>query len=232
MATNKHRAPTPMSIGNRLATGLAHSYFGAFGGTIPLSDLQSFANEGLAHALRVWNGKGRFEPFCAQRIRWAILRLVKRQILRHLKDERQRAGACALLATERVAEAYEDSFDGGEAATLPNIQEMTEQSLSAYRLELASVAELDAVADPSADVEEAAQRGELRRAVARLPAPEDVVVALFTYEGLTFQEIGEQLSMGRSTVHEAYWRGRDRLEQWLSPKPRTTVFPAEVVATL
>lgn len=209
--------PSLLEIANRLVEALSKTYFAAFGGTVDLDDLRSFAGVGAAEALRKWNGRGVFDPFAAQRIRWAILRLVRRQILRHLPETGREEG-CALVAAERTADTYDQEI--GEAPLpLPTPHELVDEAAWAFRLELAHAdEEVAEVADPAGDVEITAERMKMRRTIGRLPPPENVVLERHVYEGETIAEIAEGLAMSRSTVHDAYRRGIQRLLDMLSPK--------------
>ena len=209
--------PSLLEIANQLVKTLSKTYFAAFGGTVDIGDLRSFAGLGAAEALRKWDGRGAFDPFAAQRIRWAILRSVRRQILRHLPETGREEG-CALVAAERTADAYDQGI--GEApVALPSPQELVDEAASAFRLELARVdEEVTEVADPAGDVESTAERMKVRRAIGRLPPPENVVLERHVYEGETIAEIADGLVMSRSTVHDVYRRGLQRLVDMFSPK--------------
>jgi RNA polymerase sigma factor (sigma-70 family) len=217
--------PSLLEIANRLIEAQSKSYFGAFGGAVPLDELRSFAGVGAAEALRKWNGHGVFDAFAAQRIRWAILRLVRRQILRHL-PESGRDEACAAVAAERVADTY-DAGPEEASLPLPSVQELVDEAAWAYRLELARAdEELTELADPADDVERTAERMKVRRAIGRLPPPENLVIERHVYEGETIAEIAEGLVMSRSTVHDAYRRGVQRLVDMLSPTSALESAPA------
>lgn len=221
--------PSLLEIANRLVEALAKTYLQAFGGAVDLDDLRGFAHLGAVEALRKWNGSGVFDAFCAQRIRWSILRLVRRQILRHL-PEPQRDESCALIATERTADAYDQILDGAPVS-LPSTGGLMAESLRGYQMELAHADEaVNEVADPGADVERAVQRGELRRAIEALPSPEDTIVARHVYDGETFSEIGEALAMSRSTVHDLYGRGLRRVFEVLGSPSRPPAAHASVPA--
>lgn len=211
--------PSLLEAANRIADAVAKSYIGAFGPSVLPAELHSFAAEGAAEALRTWNGQGMFEAFAAQRIRWAVLRRVRREILRHMPEE-QREEGCALLAAERTVDTFDRSPDE-PPAPLPSPIDLAEHAARAFRLELAHVEEADAVevADPNADVERVVERMKLRRAIGRLPPPENLVVERHTYLGETHAEIATALEMPRSTVHEAYQRGIKRLWETLGAQP-------------
>lgn len=210
--------PSLLEIANRLAEVLAKKYFGAFKGSVPFDELRSFAGVGAAEALRKWNQRGSFDHFAAQRIRWAILRLVRRQILRHL-PEAQRHEGCALVATERTADSYDRSPDEAPVP-LPTPTELADEAAWEYRAQLHHADEAaEEVADPRVDLDFHSDLARLRRAIKGLPPPENVIVERHLQDEETIGEIAESLSMRRSTVHDAYKRGIRRLVEMLEPKP-------------
>ncbi len=75
--------PSRAEVVNHLLDVAARRFFGAFGGTVPVPELRSLGVPGAMEALHKWDGRGQFEAFAMQRIQWAVLRGVRREILRH-----------------------------------------------------------------------------------------------------------------------------------------------------
>jgi RNA polymerase sigma factor (sigma-70 family) len=200
-----------------------------------LDDLVGYAGVGAAEALRKWDGRGSFEGFAIQRIRWAILQGI-RAWLAGRPDGAAHDGERALLATETAAESIDQTPE--ERSMTP--RELSQRAAWAYRLEL-SLAEEEAraLADPDQDVEHDSDRLRVRRAIARLPPPEDQVLQRHCYQHESFQEIASALAMSKSTVGDAYARAVRRLQEWLEqadrapapPGPRISASPADPVSS-
>ncbi len=207
--------PTNVDIANRLVEVMARRYREACDGHLEMEDLRGFALVGAARALEKWNGRGHFEPFAIQRIRWAILSGVRSWVLKQREPLSYR-GEHALMASQRSADSVDETPD--ELTTEP--RSLIDQSLWGYRMEL-SLAEEEAqqMADPTPDVETISDRLRVRSAVLMLPPPEDLIVKRHSYEDESFQEIGDALEMSKSTVSDIFHRGVRRLKGWLDPPP-------------
>lgn len=220
--------PSRVEVARRIADAIAKSLIAPFNGLVQVADLQSFAAEAAVEALHAWNGLGQFEGFAAQRIRWAVIKRVRREILRRLPGEEREEG-CAAVAAERAVETFDRSPDEA-AAPLPSPVELAAAALDAYRVELACLDEVVEVADPNADVERTVERMKLRRAIQRLPVPENAIVERYVYVGENIVEIAKALGMRRSTVHDAYHRGIGRLLATLGEQPSPEAATTQALA--
>jgi RNA polymerase sigma factor (sigma-70 family) len=200
----------PIEIANRFAEGLARRYLAAFGGKIAMDELRGFAGVGAAEALHRWDGRGHFEPFAIQRIRWAILRGARRWLLKNPAPG-PHAAQHALVATEQAAD------EADEATT--ERRELIEQAALRFRMELGLAEDARHVVDPTQDLEHESDRLRVRDAVARLPPPEDEVLRRHSYEDESFHDIAEALGLAKSTVSDAFHRGVRRLRDQLDPPP-------------
>lgn len=100
-----HRDPASRTeVANRLLDIAARKQFTAFSGRIPLDDLRSLGVSGALEAIRKWDGRGQFEAFAMQRIQWAVLRGVRREILRDAKPEVGDETAALLAAQHTLRE--------------------------------------------------------------------------------------------------------------------------------
>ena len=197
-----------IEIANRFAEGLARRYQVAFAGKIAIDELRGFAGMGAAEALHRWDGRGHFEPFAIQRIRWAILRGARRWLLKH-PAPRAHAAEHALVATEQAAD------EADEATT--ERRDLIEQAALRFRMDLGLAEEARQVADPAPDIEHESDRLRVRAAIQRLPPPEDEVVRRHVYDEQSFQEVADALSLSKSTVADAFHRGVRRLRDQLDP---------------
>jgi RNA polymerase sigma factor (sigma-70 family) len=212
----KRRGPrSNLEVANRLAEVVARRYSEAFERHIGLDELRELARKGAADALDKWDGRGHFEPFAMQRIRWAIISGARRWFLRHAALP-PAPGDHALVATGQAADSVDETPEELELAP----RDLADQSLVRYRLDLRLAREeAEYAADQDQNPEHAADRLRVRRAVAALPPPEDEVVKRHAYEDESFQEIADALSLSKSTVGDAYHRGVRRLQEWLDPPP-------------
>lgn len=71
--------------------------------------------------------------------------------------------------------------------------------------------------DPQVSAEQEQSLDEIRRAVARLPAPVRTVVRLYYFEGMSVEETGRALGIGGENVKSRLLRGRRRLRTLLDP---------------
>jgi RNA polymerase sigma factor for flagellar operon FliA len=208
----RRRPPSNIESAHRLAEVMAKKYSSTLGDAVPFDELRSFAGLGAADALHRWDGRGDFETFALQRIDWAILRSLRRQVLRQ-NDQQVRAEAFALFAAQRAA----DALVGRDDDSRPNLLEWADATIRGFVLELglADEASRDET-DPDEDVERNVERVRLRQAISRLPPPEDRVLERHCYGDESFQDIGEALGLSKSTVGDIFQRGVRRLQGALS----------------
>ncbi len=164
-------------------------------------DLYDLGLPGLHLAKTQWDGRGEFEPFAIERIRWAMLD--------ELRKQKRGARSMAVAATE--LSARENGRPYAEVVRVEDPQHEAEISIddvvdgggANYHVDLAA-------AD---GVEKDADRMRLRRAVKELPTPEDKVMEAYYYKGMTFAEIGKELGMGETTAFECHARAMRRLRK-------------------
>lgn len=104
--------------------------------------------------------------------------------------------------------------DTGRAALL-SLDDVIVGSDGNERIHLADVI-TDDYANPSIEIESKEMQRILVQAIARLPEREELVVALYYYEGLTFKEIGKVLSVSESRVYQLHTQAVLRLRGYLS----------------
>lgn len=180
---------------HRLLEIVARQMARRFGSTIRLSveDLYDLGVPGLARAHADWDGRGNFDPFAMQRIRWAIVDGLRKRS----RDDLTMATAAAELSAEQTPRTLDDlrgaTFDlkGAAEETLDEVVDMGGANL-AMDLEGA-----DAVED---DV----NRIRLLRAISALPPPEDLIMERYTYHGDTFEEVGKAVGMSSAAACKIY----------------------------
>lgn len=69
-------------VANRILEILARQLFKALKGRVSLEELRSCGARAVVFVVGRWDGRGRFEAFAAQRIRWFLLRELRRELLR------------------------------------------------------------------------------------------------------------------------------------------------------
>jgi len=200
------------------------------------SDLISYGLMGLIGAIERFEPERgiKFETFAMTRIRGAII-----DELRSLdwvpRSVRSRAREIE-AAQSKLEHQLQRAPSEAELAAQLNL---TEEELRSSLLEIAnssvyaldelwtvsdssgdSVSLLDTISDPRADdPQEALAGGEIKdrltEAVASLPEREQLVVALYYYEGLTLREIGEVLGVTESRVSQLHTKAVMRLKSAL-----------------
>src|SRR5512133_964986 len=186
------------------------------------SDLISYGLMGLIGAIERFEPERgiKFETFAMTRIRGAII-----DELRSL-DWVPRSVRSRAREIEEAQQKLEH-----ELQRAPSEQELaaklglSEEELQEPLLEIAnsSVYALDerwAISDPSAADPQAALdttevKDRLAEAIASLPEREQLVVALYYYEGLTLREIGEVLGVTESRVSQLHTKAVMRLKSHL-----------------
>jgi len=200
------------------------------------ADLISYGLMGLIGAIERFEPERgiKFETFAMTRIRGAII-----DELRSLdwvpRSVRSRAREIE-AAQSKLEHQLQRAPSEAELAAQLNL---TEEELRSSLLEIAnssvyaldelwtvsdssgdSVSLLDTISDPRADdPQEALAGGEIKdrltEAVASLPEREQLVVALYYYEGLTLREIGEVLGVTESRVSQLHTKAVMRLKSAL-----------------
>jgi RNA polymerase sigma factor (sigma-70 family) len=215
-------------VANRILESVARQLYKAFKGRVELDELRSLGGPAVQDVLCRWDGRGRFEAFATQRIRWAMLRQVRRQALRD-----QRAGfrhdTAVLSAGEDAANRLPDDAATPEQATTdsggrPSLKELLRQAAVRYTVEL-SACEVDELPDTSHDVEHDTLRIQARRAAERLPEPFASAVHRYYYRGETMDEMAEGMGVSKSTISERLARAMDRLREELCPVVGAEVVP-------
>lgn len=188
---------------HKLVAIVAWLMFKRLGGRVSFEELYDLGVPGLAVAHHEWDGKGPFEPFAMARIRWAMID--------ELRKRRRDPVIMALTAVELSADNHSHTAEelaraGGnvEDAAGESIDEIVDNAGGNLSVDVCGAER----------VEEDIERIRLRRAVKELPPPQDEVMDRYVYQGETFKEIGEALSLSGAAVfkiHEAAVRTLVRL---------------------
>jgi RNA polymerase sigma factor for flagellar operon FliA len=202
------------------------------------ADLISYGLLGLIGAIERFEPERgiKFETFAMTRIRGAII-----DELRSLdwvpRSVRARAREIEAAQNKLEHELQRSPTEAELAEQLGISEEMLQSSLleiansSVYALdELWSVSDasgdqvslLDTISDPRADDPQESLasteiKDRLTEAIASLPEREQLVVALYYYEGLTLREIGEVLGVTESRVSQLHTKAVMRLKSALQP---------------
>lgn len=201
-------------VASRLLEVTARQLFRALGGRVPLDQLRSCAALAVRDIVDRWDGRGRFEAFAAQRLRWAMLRELRREERRELRQ------SLFLTLSDGPGRALSD----GEDRQPPSRGWMREVAVGdrAYRL----VYDPEEVPDPTRDIEQDVLRLQARRAVERLPEQEASLIHCHYYRGETLEEMAVRLGVSKSTVCERLGRAMDALRGELcSAKAERVVAP-------
>jgi RNA polymerase sigma factor FliA len=205
-----------------LVDRLARTFHRRLRAAVPLGDLVAFGHAGAHGAAARWDGRGRFQSFAAQRIRWAILDGLRRQERQNKRgDLRYATHLAAMNAAERAADALEPPGSAGlYADDKAAMTALLDSAAAEYALELiVAVPDIELATDDHTNIEREADRMRLRRAVGALPELERAVVERHTYAGESFDEIAELTGAKRSTVFDLYTRAVQRLRSQFAPDP-------------
>lgn len=210
--------PTLADQANQVLEAVARQFYAELHGAITFEDLRSMGAVGAATALARWDGRGSFGPFAVQRIRWAILDELRRE-MRRQKAPRARHEIAGVLATQEAAEAADRETDHVLQEPEPTLDDLCRDAAAAYYVEVtAGPGDGDAL---SADeqVERDSERIRVRRAISSMPPPLGQVVERHVYQGESFHEIGQALGMGKATAGDVYMRAvRWLREAFTEPK--------------
>ena len=185
---------------DRLVELVARQMKRRVGDAATFEELYDLGVPGLAVAHHAWDGRGNFEQFAIERIRWSMID--------GLRKRSRDAQNMAIVAAELAAEMHPRTAEQISAGT-GDVQHAAEESIDEI-LEDAGVpleVDFDAVEKVENDVE----RIRLRRAISELPPPEDQVLERRLYEGETFQEVADALGLALTTTFEVYERGVQRV---------------------
>ena len=210
----------------------------AAGRALEQEDLLQYGVLGLMNAIDRFSPAAgvKFETYAIPRIRGAILDEV-RNLDWVPRSVRARAREIEAAQNKLEHELQRAPSEAELAGELGISEEMLQSSLleiansSVYALdELWSVSDasgdqvslLDTISDPRADdPQESLASNEIKdrltEAVASLPEREQLVVALYYYEGLTLREIGEVLGVTESRVSQLHTKAVMRLKSALQP---------------
>lgn len=171
---------------------------------LTLDDLYDLGVPGLATAHAEWDGRGHFEPFALQRIRWAIVDSLRRR----RRDPLTKAMAAAELAAEQVPRTLQDI-----RGTTFNLKEEAEASID----EMVDAAGASFALDVEAEerVEEDVNRLRLKRAISELPPPQDQVMERYIYFGETFEDVGKAVGLTAAAVCKMHARALKALRRRL-----------------
>ena len=197
-------APLVKYVAGRVGSGLPTS--------VEQGDLVSDGVIGLMDAIdRFEPERGlQFQTFAVPRIRGAILDglrsldWVPRSVRTKVRDiERAQAGLEA-----RLGRTPEDEEIAAEIGI--SVRELRDVYAKLSFTSLASFDEFDLTDDLASGfsdaIEDDATRATLKRAVTELPERDQVVIALYYFEGLTLAEIGQVLGVTESRVSQLHTR--------------------------
>jgi RNA polymerase sigma factor (sigma-70 family) len=191
----------PRIIRDRIVETAARMVSRRLHSRVPWEELYDLGLPGLHLAKLAWDGRGMFEAFAHQRIRWVIID--------ELRKRRRTSGPMAMAAAELAATEHARSVR--EVAVSETAQEDAEGSID--DIVDGGGANFFVDVEAATVVEDDAERIRLRRAVKELPPPEDKVIEAYYYEGMTFAEIAEELGMGETTANDAHARAVRRLKK-------------------
>lgn len=207
-------SPLVKYVAGRVRNGLPQS--------VDSADLVSEGVIGLMDAIerfepeRGWT----FQTYAVPRIRGAIIDSIRaadwvpRSVRRQLRDA-DRVREELQLKLGRSPSSEEVAAELGTTAQA--LRDLSERASSVSQAEDDEVAALDDLA-PAVDsaLEDEATRQTLLEALRRLPERDQVVIALYFFDGLTLGEIGQVLSVTESRVSQLRSRATASLRQGLA----------------
>jgi RNA polymerase sigma factor for flagellar operon FliA len=185
-------------VRDRLVELTASAMATRLGGRRHFDELYDLGVFGLVSARREWDGRGQFEPFAMERIRWAMLDGLRQRRRDALGMARVAAELAAQQHARRPQEVYA-AGDGSQQIAEQNIDEIIEAAAANYAIDLDTA------------VEHEAERMRIRRAISDLPPPQDQIFDRYYYEGQTFEEVADALGMKVTTVFELHVKGVQKL---------------------
>ena len=200
--------------------------------TFTFEDISSYGIEGLIDAVEKYTPRSgaRFETYALVRIRGNILDKIRsqdflpRSVRRKIKDVKE--------AQEQLKKQFGRPATNSEVAELLGIEtEKVDQILSddttitsIYEkkgsgddnLEIIDTISDDTHATPHEEYENKDVKGQLEKALKRLPERERMVMVLYYHENMTFKEIGETVGLSESRACQIHAQAIMKLKNLLS----------------
>jgi RNA polymerase sigma factor for flagellar operon FliA len=196
-------APLVKYVAGRMRTRLPES--------VDQDDLVSDGVLGLMDAIERFDpGRGlAFQTFAVPRIRGSIIDGMRAMdfVPRSVRDKLRAIAAAQVALEERLGRIPEDAEVAQETRlTLNAVRDLTKQASSNH----ANLDDLDLADELSTTAEAATEAGaanaSLMRVVDELAERDQVVIALYYFEGLTLAEIGRVLGVSESRVSQVHSR--------------------------
>jgi RNA polymerase sigma factor for flagellar operon FliA len=212
--------PVVQAVSRKLARRL--------GRHVHVDDLLGIGNAALLEVARSYDpSRANFAAYAATRLRWAILDGLRRET--HGRSTAARAAA--LLASERVGEAYGEVPEPDAPTTIEQDQARLDEMLADHAAALA-VGLLATRADPPEDVltpEEELSRAEtwrtLRAAVGSLPERERALVERHYFGDEQFDEIARELGISKSWASRLHQQAMSAIRRALTMGPQAAPNP-------
>ena len=200
--------------------------------TFTFEDISSYGIEGLIDAVEKYSPRSgaRFETYALVRIRGNILDKIRsqdflpRSVRRKIKDVKE--------AQEQLKKQFGRPATNSEVAELLGIEtEKVDQILSddttitsIYEkkgsgddsLEIIDTIKDESHATPHEEYENKDIKGQLEKALKRLPERERMVMVLYYHENMTFKEIGETVGLSESRTCQIHAQAIMKLKNLLS----------------
>ena len=196
-------APLVKYVAGRMRTRLPES--------VDQDDLVSDGVLGLMDAIERFDpGRGlAFQTFAVPRIRGSIIDGMRAMdfVPRSVRDKLRAIASAQVALEERLGRIPEDAEVAQETRlTLNAVRDLTKQASSNH----ANLDDLDLADELSTTAEAATEAGaanaSLMRVVDELSERDQVVIALYYFEGLTLAEIGRVLGVSESRVSQVHSR--------------------------
>lgn len=207
-------SPLVKYVAGRVRSGLPQ--------TVDSADLVSEGVIGLMDAVerfepeRGWT----FQTYAVPRIRGAILDSIRASdwVPRSVRSKLRDAGKAREVLELRLGRSPSNEEVAAELGITPQeLRDLSERPTSISHADEDEVAALDNL-DPAVDaaLEDAATRQSLLEALKTLPERDQIVIALYFFEGLTLGEIGQVLSVTESRVSQLRSRATASLRRGLA----------------
>lgn len=180
-------------------------------GQVRWEDVYDLGIPALVEAKAEWDGRGVFEPFALQRVRWAMLDGLRKR----RREPVTMALAAAELSARQNAKTVADVVRAGDdhpAIAELSIDDVVDEAAFDYALDLGALRE----------AEEAAERQKVRRAVKALPPPQDEVMERYVYKGETFADVATALGLTPPAVFKIHAAAVQSLKQTLAGKAKAS----------
>ena len=196
-------APLVKYVAGRMSTRLPES--------VDQDDLVSDGVLGLMDAIERFDpGRGlAFQTFAVPRIRGSIIDGMRAMdfVPRSVRDKLRAIAAAQVALEERLGRIPEDAEVAQETRlTLNAVRDLTKQASSNH----ANLDDLDLADELSTTAEAATEAGaanaSLMRVIDELAERDQVVIALYYFEGLTLADIGRVLGVSESRVSQVHSR--------------------------